>query len=61
MKPLDVPPSVHGSLDFRELQRLGLRPEDVLDFSASINPYGPSPTMHEALAQVPLDQYPDRD
>jgi threonine-phosphate decarboxylase len=54
-----VPPAVHGSLRFRELQALGLRPDDVLDFSANVNPYGPSPAVWEALASVPLDRYPD--
>ena len=57
----DAPPSVHGALDFGELQGLGLRPDDVLDFSANVNPYGPSPAVREALAGVPLDRYPDRE
>jgi L-threonine-O-3-phosphate decarboxylase len=52
---------IHGSLDFAELARLGLRAEDMLDFSANINPYGPSPRVAEAIAKVPLEQYPDRD
>ncbi len=57
------PPSlpVHGSLDFRELQSLGLRPEDILDFSANVNPAGPSPHVRQAIAGVPLEQYPDRE
>jgi threonine-phosphate decarboxylase len=54
-----VPPAVHGALSFRELRTLGLRPDDVLDFSANINPYGPSSAVREALASVPLDRYPD--
>ena len=33
----------HGGLNPAELQSLGLRPEDVTDFSASVNPLGPSP------------------
>jgi L-threonine-O-3-phosphate decarboxylase len=56
---IDLPPAVHGSLNFGELQRLGLRPEEVLDFSANINPYAPSTAVREALAGVPLGQYPD--
>jgi L-threonine-O-3-phosphate decarboxylase len=56
-----LPPAVHGSLDFGELQSLGLRPDDVLDFSANVNPYGPPDAVREALAGVPLDRYPDRD
>ena len=30
---LEVPAAVHGAPDFGELRRLGLRPDDVLDFS----------------------------
>jgi threonine-phosphate decarboxylase len=54
-------PAVHGSLNIGELRGLGLGPGDVLDFSANINPYGPSPAVREALAGVPLDRYPDRE
>jgi histidinol-phosphate aminotransferase len=58
---MSVPPVVHGAPDFVELQRLGLDPEDVLDFSANTNPYGPSPAVRAALASVSLDRYPDRE
>jgi histidinol-phosphate aminotransferase len=50
----------HGSLDFEELERLGLDPADILDFSANINPYGPATAVREAVADVPLERYPDR-
>src|SRR5438552_1850282 len=53
--------AVHGSLDFEELERLGIDPEDVLDFSANVNPYGPAEAVRAAVAQAPLDRYPDRD
>jgi threonine-phosphate decarboxylase len=58
---LELPAAVHGSLDFEELRHLGLRPDDVLDFSANINPYGPSETVRQAVARAPLDRYPDRE
>jgi threonine-phosphate decarboxylase len=58
---LDMAPAVHGSLDIGELRNLGLSPGDVLDFSANVNPYGPSPSVRAALAEVPLERYPDRD
>jgi histidinol-phosphate aminotransferase len=48
-------------LDFAELERLGIDPDLVLDFSVNSNPYGPSPAVREALARVPLDRYPDRE
>jgi histidinol-phosphate aminotransferase len=53
-------PAVHGGLDFEELRRLGLRAEEVLDFSTCTNPYGPSPLVRNAIAQVAIGQYPDR-
>jgi histidinol-phosphate aminotransferase len=58
---LDVPLVEHGALNYGELRVLGLCPEDVLDFSASTNPYGHSPTVRDVLAGVPLDRYPDRE
>ena len=53
--------AVHGALDYGELERLGLHPEEVLDFSVNANPYGPSPRVREAVARVALDRYPDRE
>ena len=58
---LHMPDAIHGALDFAELDHLGLAPEAVLDFSVNGNPYGPSPRVREALAQVPYDRYPDRE
>ena len=52
---------VHGGLNLRELRSLGLNPEDVLDFSASINPLGPTPGVADAIAKVNLATYPDSD
>ncbi len=50
---------VHGSINPAELRVLGLRPEDVLDFSASISPIGPPAGVWEALSGVDLATYPD--
>jgi histidinol-phosphate aminotransferase len=52
---------VHGAIDYGELARLGLYPSEILDFSVNSNPYGPSPSVSAAIAQVVLDRYPDRD
>jgi histidinol-phosphate aminotransferase len=52
-------PAVHGGPDYAELAALGLSPDEVIDFSANANPYGPSPRVRAALAGVPLDLYPD--
>lgn len=54
-------PATHGALDFAELERLGLGPDDVLDFSVNSNPYGPTPEVRAAVAATPLDRYPDRE
>jgi histidinol-phosphate aminotransferase len=53
--------AVHGALDYGELERLGLDPSQVLDFSVNANPYGPSPHVREAVANAAIDRYPDRE
>jgi histidinol-phosphate aminotransferase len=53
--------TVHGAFDYGELERLGLHPREVLDFSVNINPYGPSPLVREAIANAAIDRYPDRE
>ncbi len=53
--------TVHGGLDVGELRSLGLRPEEVLDFSSNINPLGPSRRVREAASNADLSAYPDRD
>ncbi len=52
---------VHGGLDLTELQQLGLRPEEVVDFSAGINPLGTPQEILDAIADVDPSVYPDRD
>ena len=52
---------VHGGLNYAELESLGLRPEEVMDFSASINPLGPSQAALATAQQVNLAAYPDPD
>jgi threonine-phosphate decarboxylase len=51
---------VHGGADPEELARLGLCPEQVLDFSANVNPFGPAPAVRRAVSEATLDRYPDR-
>lgn len=52
--------TVHGGLDIEELRSLRLEPQQVLDFSANINPLGPSQSVRQAAAQADLSAYPDR-
>ncbi|MBN1450234.1 MAG: histidinol-phosphate aminotransferase family protein [Anaerolineales bacterium] len=51
----------HGALDYAELTRLGIAPNEIIDFSVNSNPFGPSPVVREALRQVAIDRYPDRE
>lgn len=52
---------VHGAFDYAELARLGISPDSLIDLSVNSNPYGPSPLVRPALAQVPIERYPDRE
>ena len=52
-------PAVHGGPDHAELERLGRRPDEVLDFSVNANPVGPSSKVYEALSVVDVARYPD--
>ena len=49
----------HGGTNIAELRSLGLRPEDVLDFSASINPLAAPGSVLQAMREVDLAAYPD--
>ncbi len=53
----------HGGNVFAVARSLGVPPEEILDFSASINPLGPAPGVRDALATVfnRLVHYPDSD
>jgi len=50
---------VHGGIKPRELRALGLNPEELLDFSASISPIGPPEGVWDAMRSVDLSVYPD--
>lgn len=50
---------VHGGIKPHELRELGLNPEEVLDFSASVSPTGQPAGLFEALSRVDLSAYPD--
>jgi len=56
-----IKPATHGAPDFAELERLGLDPNEVLDFSVNSNPYGTAPLILDALRSVPVERYPDRE
>ena len=49
----------HGGLLYGRLKEEGVPPEEVLDFSASTNPFPPCPKVLEAAAGAALLRYPD--
>lgn len=51
--------SKHGGLLEDELTRLGLRPEEVLDVSVNVNPYGCPSVVIEAIRAASIERYPD--
>lgn len=54
-------PPAHGGNVHAAARRLGLSPDDLLDYSANINPLGPPPGLWPALEQARslLLHYPD--
>jgi len=52
-------PPVHGGLPYRLLSERKEGAADYLDFSVSINPFGPKPCVRDALISSPIDLYPD--
>jgi len=61
----DMPICQHGSIDYAEVEMLGIPPQEILDFSANLNPSGPPPEVMQALYGVSYDlneaisHYPD--
>ncbi len=49
----------HGGPNYRELEKLGFSPQDILDFSVSTNPFGPPPGLMPILKNAVIDLYPD--
>jgi histidinol-phosphate aminotransferase len=51
--------SPHGGIDYAELEALGIAPEEVVDFSANLNPFGPPPGIKKAISRAKISAYPD--
>jgi len=49
----------HGGRNYAELEKLSISTDEVLDFSANTNPFGPPPGIREALVDTDIAQYPD--
>ena len=60
---LESPRAAHGGRVYEAARRLGGAPEEVIDFSANINPLGPPPgvlaAVEKSLAPANLRSYPD--
>ncbi|MEW6141792.1 MAG: histidinol-phosphate transaminase [Chloroflexota bacterium] len=50
---------VHGGIDYAELEKLGVEPDKVVDFSVCTNPFVPPPYARKALQHAKLECYPD--
>lgn len=49
----------HGGLDYAELERLGMAPDDIIDFSANLNPEGAPAGIRPLVKSTGLSRYPD--
>ncbi len=49
----------HGGPNYAELEQWGFKPEEVLDFSVSANPFGPPPEVKTTISSAVIDRYPD--
>lgn len=49
----------HGGLDYSKLKERGLNPEEIVDFSVSINPYPVHESILSAVRECSLIRYPD--
>lgn len=56
-----VPPDYHGAIDFAELAKHGIRPDEVLDFSVNSNPFGPAASVVGAIQAARVERYPDKE
>jgi histidinol-phosphate aminotransferase len=50
---------IHGGLDYSQLKKKGIRPEDIIDFSVSINPFPIHKSVIKAVKNCSLIRYPD--
>ena len=49
----------HGGLDYSRIKKKGLNPDEIIDFSVSINPYPVHQSILNAVNQCSLIRYPD--
>ncbi|WP_153558171.1 pyridoxal phosphate-dependent aminotransferase [Roseimaritima sediminicola] len=56
-----IRPVPHGGIDYDELARRGVDPQDVVDLSSNILWTPPAPAVRQAIADADIAAYPDRD
>ncbi|MCK4580433.1 MAG: histidinol-phosphate aminotransferase family protein [Dehalococcoidia bacterium] len=55
----------HGGIDYAELAAIGISSDEIVDFSANLNPFGPPPEVMQALSDAShgsdeaICRYPD--
>jgi histidinol-phosphate aminotransferase len=59
IKPCQMNPAVHGGIDYSEMSAMGIKPDEILDFSTNCNPFGPPPGIKTAIKKADLESYPD--
>lgn len=64
--PLQPRPSIanldnceHGGLNHAELEKLGFRPDEIIDFSVNSNPFGLPPGVRQVTRRAKIARYPD--
>ena len=59
----NLKPCVHGGEVWKAMNMYGLKREEILDFSANVNPLGPSPLVLESIKNnlAYISYYPDSD
>lgn len=50
---------IHGSIPYQDLRRLGIKAEEIIDFSATVNPYPLPPKIVECFRHEQIAGYPD--
>jgi threonine-phosphate decarboxylase len=52
---------IHGSIPFKELRHLGINPSDIIDFSATVNPFPIPENIAQLINSKDIASYPDID
>jgi len=52
---------IHGSIPYTELRRLGIAPSDIVDFSATVNPFPLPGQIQRLFNSDGISAYPDTD